>query len=208
MSRGDPGGGPCRAGGRKLPPGRSGSRNGGGGTSGWAPRGPGSGPGAWGNHPLPAGVARSSSFDSSADGLGAASRGTKSTGGREGAGGLGGAAGSGFGAGGSYPASSGPVQPSSLRNASSRSVTANLLRYQTTRTSSTLKYQLHRLWSIAYRDQGAPQPSSKLRSTPASDLKTREQLQAVGKRAGGRCGCTPHWADRRLAATALAADGC
>jgi hypothetical protein len=84
-----------------------------------------------------------------------------STGGREGTGGLAGAAGSGLGAGGSKSVSSGPVQPSSLRNASSRSVTAYLLRYLTTLMSVTLKYQLNRGLPIATGDQGAPQPSSK-----------------------------------------------
>jgi hypothetical protein len=61
---------------------------------------------------------------------------------------------------------------------------SNLLRYQTTRTSSTLKYQLHRLWSIAYRDQGAPQPSSKLHYGPASDVED-PRTAARSRQTGG-----------------------
>jgi hypothetical protein len=112
VSRGEPGGGPCRAGGwRKLPTGRSDSRNGGGELP------------IAGRLALGGGVA-SSCWGAAAAGSGA----TKSTGGLEGTGGFGGGSGSGSAEAGSKADSSGPVQPNSFRNASSRSVTAFLLR--------------------------------------------------------------------------------
>jgi len=201
VSRGDPGGGPYRGVWRKLPPGRSVSRNGGAGVSGWLPRGLGSGLGAGGAHRPDGGAARSSS--SSAGGGVPRSGGTKSIGGRERTGGLGGVGGSGFSVGGSKSVSSGPVQPSSRRNASSRSVTADLLSYQTTRMSATLQYQprpalLHRIGrpgSAATRQQTSCKGHGRQR-TPGREPRYGNTWRGAGVGARGTDGFVGEYGPR------------
>ena len=159
VSRGDPGGGPYRGVWRKLPPGRSVSRNGGAGVSGWLPRGLGSGLGAGGAHRPDGGAARSSS--SSAGGGVPRSGGTKSIGGRERTGGLGEWA---------VPASVSVARSRSLRGRSSRVPAAMRRRGRSLQISLAIRRRVcrplssinhARLCSIASGGQGAPQRVSK-----------------------------------------------